>query len=429
MGSYVISVSLGKGCYRHIQISASATLYKLHQAILYAFEFQDDHLHAFFMDNRCWSRVGAYYSTDEMADGRDTKKYKLKDLRLSEGDRFKYIFDFGDEWRFQCKVLRKLEESTKTPIVIRSVGEAPEQYPVFDQEELWDDGEEAPLTREQIDEIYERIPLSRQQIDLIHKYMDAASRLYGLVSLAKVWEIYNGQNPAVTAKDFLMAAAALGCEENDYGVVDRGGLSMEIPEQMIEAVEILADYLFIEDPEWNRLLLRRQQKGKPYKVLPKEEFLRYADPVYYPDTAARRAMIEYLRRRAASIFLEPEVFCTALQDIIVIDIPVREMVDMVEEEGLVFNKKWSIEEFLRLYQDLNNNTHKHANRGYTPNELFALSPRGKALEERLAPPGQMSLFDGQEIKPALKLVKTPARNGPCPCGSGRKYKNCCGKGS
>ena len=43
MESFVISVSLGTGCYRHIQISANATLYKLHQAILKAFEFEDDH--------------------------------------------------------------------------------------------------------------------------------------------------------------------------------------------------------------------------------------------------------------------------------------------------------------------------------------------------------------------------------------------------
>ena len=25
--------------------------------------------------------------------------------------------------------------------------------------------------------------------------------------------------------------------------------------------------------------------------------------------------------------------------------------------------------------------------------------------------------------------KTPARNDPCPCGSGKKYKKCCGKAS
>ena len=47
MSSYIISVSAGKGCYRHIQINQSATLYKLHQAIISAFEFDDDHCHAF----------------------------------------------------------------------------------------------------------------------------------------------------------------------------------------------------------------------------------------------------------------------------------------------------------------------------------------------------------------------------------------------
>ena len=30
-------------------------------------------------------------------------------------------------------------------------------------------------------------------------------------------------------------------------------------------------------------------------------------------------------------------------------------------------------------------------------------------------------------KPAVRTEKTPGRNDPCPCGSGKKYKNCCGK--
>ena len=28
----------------------------------------------------------------------------------------------------------------------------------------------------------------------------------------------------------------------------------------------------------------------------------------------------------------------------------------------------------------------------------------------------------------IKADKTPDRNAPCPCGSGKKYKKCCGKG-
>ena len=38
MGSYVISVSAGTGCYRHIQISKTATLHRLHKAIIAAFD-------------------------------------------------------------------------------------------------------------------------------------------------------------------------------------------------------------------------------------------------------------------------------------------------------------------------------------------------------------------------------------------------------
>jgi len=34
--------------------------------------------------------------------------------------------------------------------------------------------------------------------------------------------------------------------------------------------------------------------------------------------------------------------------------------------------------------------------------------------------------EGQEKKPVRK-EKTVGRNDPCPCGSGKKYKKCCGK--
>lgn len=428
MGSYVISVSAGTGCYRHIQISKSATLYKLHKAIIDAFNFEDDHAHAFFMDNHYWSGNAAFFSMKMHGDERLTKRYKLEKLNLSKGDQFKYLFDFGDEWRFQCKVLRELEELTDKPRVIRSVGESPEQYPYLDEEEWGDeDEEEEPLTREQIDALYEKLPLSKVEVDLIHTYMDAAARLYGLISLAKLREIYNAQNKPVDTETFIQVAALRGFDINDYEIIERTDVPRNTPEEILEAGEIAADYLFVEDPETSLRDLRRQQKGKQYKVLPKEEFLRYAIADYYPPTVARFAMIKYLRRRSASLPMPAEDFCTAIQEIIVIDAPMQEVINIVEGEGLVFNKHWDIGEFAELYKHLNNSTHKHANCGYTPDELFAMSNRGLKLAERIAPVGQMSMFDEPQEKPKLTLVGGPSRNGPCPCGSGRKYKNCCGK--
>ena len=432
MGSYVISVSAGTGCYRHIQISKSATLYKLHQAIIRAFDFDDDHAHAFFMDNHYWSEYRAFFSMKMNGDEKLTKSRKLEKLNLSKGSQFKYLFDFGDEWRFQCKVLRELEDTVDIPCVIRSVGESPEQYPDWDEvfrkemDDELDDEDEIP-TREQIDALYEKLPLSKKEIELLHTYMDAAANLYGLISLAKLREIYNDQNKPIDMETFIQVSALLACENNDYEIIERTDVPSNTPDEVLEAGEIAADYLFVEDPEIALRDLRRQQKGKPYKILPKMEFLRYADSEYYPVTSARTAMLKYLQRRAASLTLSPEDFCAAIQSIIVIDAPMQEVVNIVQAEGLVFNKHWDIGEFAALYQNLNNRTHKHSNCGHTPDELFAMSDKGKRLAEGTAQIGQMSLFDLPVEKPKLTIVGKPSRNGPCPCGSGRKYKNCCGK--
>ena len=35
--------------------------------------------------------------------------------------------------------------------------------------------------------------------------------------------------------------------------------------------------------------------------------------------------------------------------------------------------------------------------------------------------------DASVRKQPVKKVKKPGRNDPCPCGSGKKYKNCCGR--
>lgn len=126
----VISISAGKGCYRHIQISDQATLEELSDEILIAFDFDNDHAHAFFMDNRAWSDADCYYMAMEDEDDheRHTCDYSLRKSGLRADKKFLYIFDFGDEWRFSCHVLRILNEPTEEPQVIYSKGKPPIQY-------------------------------------------------------------------------------------------------------------------------------------------------------------------------------------------------------------------------------------------------------------------------------------------------------------
>ena len=139
--SYVISVSPYTGCYRHIRVSADITLDELHNIIQDVFAFNNDHLYAFFMDNKAWSHWDAYFSPHEREE-RSAADYRLRDLALYKGQKFLYLFDFGDEWRFECRILRAVTEDTNDYRILRSKGEAPEQYPdYFGDDDEYDDDE------------------------------------------------------------------------------------------------------------------------------------------------------------------------------------------------------------------------------------------------------------------------------------------------
>ena len=57
--------------------------------------------------------------------------------------------------------------------------------------------------------------------------------------------------------------------------------------------------------------------------------------------------------------------------------------------------------------------------------LFAM-PRIRIEREQVAKPIDTG-SDGSLGNQPKKAKKEPGRNDPCPCGSGKKYKNCCGK--
>ena len=85
---------------------------------------------------------------DEAGDVRSTT---LDSLDLQPVQPFLYLFDYGDEWRFNVRVHAVDENASSTiqyPRVIQIVGEAPPQYPDWedeDEEELEEDDEDEDL--------------------------------------------------------------------------------------------------------------------------------------------------------------------------------------------------------------------------------------------------------------------------------------------
>ena len=124
----MISVSPYTGCYRHIRVCADITLEELHNIIQDVFKFDNDHLYAFFMDDRAWSHWDAYFSPDNR-EGRSAANYRLRDIALFKGKKFLY-------------------QNTTGYQILRSKGAAPEQYPDYffdDEDDYYDDEEEDPF--------------------------------------------------------------------------------------------------------------------------------------------------------------------------------------------------------------------------------------------------------------------------------------------
>ena len=439
MGSYVISVSAGTGCYRHIQISDGATLCELHTAIIDAFDFYCDEYmaHAFFMDNRFWSPKDAFFSDgiDDML--RSTSKYTLKKLKVHSGGKFKYLVDFEEEHRIQCKVLHELQENTSEAHVIRSVGEDPQQNfgcenVKSDSGDPFDEYFPEEYSREVLETMYERLAVPAETVNLLRGYFDCAAELYGIIPLRKLLDIYNTQNAPISEKDFISVAEVFRHERHTYAILGQEALYEDAPFSAPIDRELVAQHLYYDDLEEYYTLAEGQQ-GKPFYIPEKEEFLRASTDLCYPETVQSKKMLAYLRKK--KLRCPPEEVLLEMRDLLNLDWKFNDIAEDLTRLGLQCTSLQDAQTFFGLLADLNNHTRKLVNRGHAPVQLRCASPDQSKTCQNLRvlsnskPIAQPPFAMEQSLAvPPLKVVSSkPSRNGPCPCGSGRKYKNCCGK--
>lgn len=138
-----------QGVRRTIAVRADQTLADLHAALQAAFDWDDDHLYAFWLRGKFWARDDSEYvhpfalEADPFAgwdlsiarSNRKSAERRLDRLRLTKGQRIAYVFDFGDEWRVRL-TLRKItaDDGGPYPRILEAVGDAPPQYPDYDEQ-------------------------------------------------------------------------------------------------------------------------------------------------------------------------------------------------------------------------------------------------------------------------------------------------------
>lgn len=125
-GNCIFKVMLHNNCWRKLRLPLSVSLENLHDFIQYAFDFDDDHLYSFFMDGKKFSKH-AYNSRMDFT-GPYAHQTSLNQLSLFEGQKFLYLFDFGDEWEFYITIEAIQEGNEEKESIIEMKGESPDQY-------------------------------------------------------------------------------------------------------------------------------------------------------------------------------------------------------------------------------------------------------------------------------------------------------------
>lgn len=130
-GNFVFKVSLGK-IWRIIAISSEDTLHDLHLAIQDAFNFGNDHLYAFYMDNRRFSDYRFEHPYSDNGPWADDAV--IGDVDLVVNQQFLYLFDFGSEWHFQVSLTEIQTDRSllPRPEILQRKGKAPEQYGYYE---------------------------------------------------------------------------------------------------------------------------------------------------------------------------------------------------------------------------------------------------------------------------------------------------------
>lgn len=254
--------------------------------------------------------------------------------------------------------------------------------------------------------------------DLILRYFDAFANLYGIIPMKRAYGIIEKQNPQLnlTREQFADIVNDLDFEGKFYDVLSEDEIYDEDAQDcdLFEKLLIAEYILTFGDPDDYEELVS-EQYGRPFYVPEKDELLKYEDEYYFEKTRHYYNLLNFLKDEMG--FANAEIIVEDFVASLVIDEnPPRRVLEVLriisEPKFRDFANREQAKKFSLLYTNLRNHTRKHTHRGHTPFELNDCYEADYILE------------NGAAFK-----VNIPSKNGPCPCGSGKKFKRCCmGKG-
>ncbi len=231
-------------------------------------------------------------------------------------------------------------------------------------------------------------------------YCNSAVYLYGIVPVSKVAEIYRQYTKEDITEDAIY----------DLAQKQGGGVGIGLlHEGLLMEDQFLEDNLY----QW---VLEDQEKMPFYIPEDEEEYLMYGEKDCQEPDGHTEGFIVYLQNKYGLEYVEAIMAFYELQSAVRANYQIPQLMDMLEDilDGWdkKLNRKKDIKEAEDQLKNLQNYTRAVRYRGHTRKEYLNMQyPEQMRKGKVIAFPGSKKIYP----------------NDPCPCGSGKKYKKCCGK--
>lgn len=192
--------------------------------------------------------------------------------------------------------------------------------------------------------------------------------------------------------------------------------------EFYEQIEDL-EYYYVDSRVFDAEQVLDEQRLRPdltYYPFSKQELLKAGEPDYIEITSVMKDFIRFLLDHYDMTVEDAEEITIELTEMINDhDMPA----DLLEflQSCLEFPSFEFTQEMMEEVTELYHNTRLWELKGYTPNELHQKEMKN------LNPLPTAPLREEQTNIVDIKTRKKIGRNDPCPCGSGKKYKRCCGR--
>lgn len=223
-------------------------------------------------------------------------------------------------------------------------------------------------------------------------YVKAAVQLYGIISVRDFLRLYETHH----------AHAKLSVGELQALLLDANNV-VALKAHNVEVYNDVFVHTTLDQAENRHAFVRRTLK-KPFYIPAYSEFMNYADEAYVEATPYQQKLAQML----AADFYNGQVEAAADEVMALVrrlqgvDSDINTFVNEFLTKHMPAEKE-RLNDYVQAISDVAKTTRLWENRGYTLTELQAKIAPQKAVQQKVG------------------------RNDDCPCGSGKKYKKCCGK--